>query len=163
MVMPFSLQPYGYRVAKMPKAPSRMGSRRNPRASLSPRRSVWWSEQGGTYLPRSIVALDETISSPSVHPFAAPHQRRWGRGWHRRFLRRGLRHGRHGGGTVALDRMRRAASSAGYSGKRIQLGQVPSLEGRQVLCHRMGFGGLARFLPLAGGHISFPSADPSGR
>jgi hypothetical protein len=32
----------------------------------------------------------------------------------------------------------RAASSAGSSGRRIQIGQIRFLEGRRILCHPMG-------------------------
>jgi hypothetical protein len=138
MVMSFSLQPHGYKVATS-KVSSRMGNRRNLRASLSSRRSVQWAKQGEARLPRSILTLaDETIPSPGVCPSAATHQTRWGRGWHLGFL------GAHCA-TVVVETeplvwhcTSRTASSAGGSGRRIQLGQIPFLEGRRVLCHPMG-------------------------
>lgn len=52
-----------------------MGTRPNPCGILSSRRSVWWSKQGGAYLPRSIVApADETISSSGVRLSTATQQ-----------------------------------------------------------------------------------------
>jgi hypothetical protein len=124
MVMSFSLQPHGYKVAT-PKVSSRMGNRRNLRASLSSRRSVQWAKQGEARLPRLIPTLaDETIPSPGVRLSATRHQTRWGRGWHLGFL------GAHCA-TVVVETERlvwhctpRATSSAGSSGGRIELGQV---------------------------------------
>jgi hypothetical protein len=134
--MPFSLQPRGYKVAKMPKASSRTGNRSDRRASLASRRSVPWSRQGGAHLPRlSLPLVDATISGPGVHLSAATHQTRSGRGWHLGYLSAHCV-------TVDTERKRlfrhcigRAASSA----RRIRLGQVPLLEGRRVLCDRMDF------------------------
>jgi hypothetical protein len=138
MVMSFSLQPRGYKVAT-PKVSSRMGNRLNLRASLSSRRSVQCAKQGEARLPRSILTLaDETIPSPSVRLSAATHQTRRGRRWHLGFL------GAHCA-TVVVETERSvwhctpgAESSAGSSGRRIQLGQIALLEGRGVLCHPMG-------------------------
>lgn len=160
--MPFPLQPHGYKVAKTPKVSSNMGSRRNPRANLSSRRSVRWSKQGGACLPRSIVTLaDETISSSGVHQPVATHQSRWARGWHRGFL--GAHCVTKGMETERLlwHCMRRAASSAGSSGRQIQLAQVPFLEVARGCVIGWAFGGLARFLLLNGGHTSLLTADPS--
>jgi hypothetical protein len=45
-----------------------MGTRSNPCAILSSRRSIQWSQQGGARLSRLILTLgDETIPSPGVH------------------------------------------------------------------------------------------------
>jgi hypothetical protein len=134
--MPFSLQPRGYKVAKMPKASSRTGSRSDPRASLASRRSVPWSKQGGAHLPwLSLPLVDETISGPGVHLSAATHQTRAGRGWHLGFL---------SAHCVTVDTETEqlfwhCIGRAVSSGRRIRLGQVPFFEGRLVLCDRMDF------------------------
>src|SRR5260370_10230315 len=86
MVMSFSLQPHGYKVAT-PKVSSRMGNRRNLRASLSSRRSVQWAKQGEAPLPRLILTLsDETIPNPGVCLSPATHHTRFRRAWHLGFV-----------------------------------------------------------------------------
>jgi hypothetical protein len=131
--MPFSLQPRGYEVAKMPKASSRTGSRNGPRVSLASRRSVPWSKHGGAHLPRlSLPLVDETISSLGVRLSAATRQTRSGRGWHLGFL---------SAHCVTVDTETEGlfwhcVGRAASSDRRIRLGQVP-LEGRQVLCDPM--------------------------
>src|SRR5258708_22730583 len=148
MFMSFPLHPHGYKVAAR-KVSSRMGNRRNLRASLSSRRSVQWAKQGEARLPRLILTLaDETIPSPGVRLSAARHQTRWGRGWHLGFL------GAHCA-TVVVETERlvwhctpRAASCAWCP-------QVD--ESSSNKCHsskvagccviRWALGGLARFLP----------------
>jgi hypothetical protein len=131
-----TLQPRGYKVAKMPKASSRTGSRSDSRAILASRRSVPWSKQGGARLPRlSLPLVNETISSPGVHLSAATHQTRSGRGWHRGLLSAHCV-------TVDTETERlfwHCIGRAASSGRRIGLGQVALLEGRQVLCDRMDF------------------------
>lgn len=101
MVMSFSLQPHGYKVAT-PKASSRMGNRRNLRASLSSRRSVQWAKQGEARLPRLILTLaDETIPSPGVRLCGnAPNS--LGSGLASRIFSRALRDGSRGDGAVGL-------------------------------------------------------------
>ena len=148
MVMSFPLQPHGYKVAT-PKVSSRMGNRRNLRASLSSRRSVQWAKQGEARLPRLILTLaDETIPSPGVRLSAATHQTRCGRGWHLGFL------GAHCATVVVeTERWFGIARHAQHPPPGPQVGESSSgksdsskVAGYCVI--RWALGGLARFLLL---------------
>ena len=134
--MPFSLQPRGYKVAKMPKASARMGSRSDPRGpGVSALCSMGRSRTAPTSPRLSLPLVDETISSPGVQLSAASHQIRSSRGVASRIL------GAHCV-TVGTETERlfwHCIGRAASSGRRIRRGQIPLLEGRLVLCDRMDF------------------------
>jgi hypothetical protein len=160
--MPFSLQPRGYKVAKMPKASSRTGSRSDRRASLASRRSVPWSRQGGAHLPRlSLPLVDATISGPGVHLSAATHQTRSGRGWHLRFL---------SAHCVRVDTETETVALASHTTRSIlrrvfrppnSAWTIPILRGSPGVVSSNGLWQIGAVFAAGRCHTSFTSADPS--
>jgi hypothetical protein len=141
------------------------GTRPNPCGILSSRRSVWWSKQGGAYLPRSIVApADETISSSGVRLSTATQQVAGVGGVTSRISRCGF---------ASRKEWRRnswfgIACDPQHSPPRPQADELSSHKSHfleAVGCCVIGwaFGRLARFLPLNDGQHSLLTADPSGR
>jgi hypothetical protein len=114
--MPFRFNRTAREIAKTPKVSSRMGTRPNPCAILSYRRSVRWSQQYG--------AQPHPVIFPRRSPVSALNSLAVG-AWHLGFFGRALPSGKHGDGRLLWHCSQRAASSAWSSGRRIQLGQVP--------------------------------------